>query len=154
MMQKSIRTLRLVFAALVWATAACVDTLGPIDPTEVTFAPSLNINLATMTKTPTGLYIQDEIVGTGAVSTRQSTVTIDFTGWLWNGNQFDGGSGRSVILGRANVIDGWNEGLAGMAVGGRRLLVVPYDLGYGSRGAANVPPFATLVYRVNLRDTR
>ena len=153
-MHKSIRTLRLVLATLVWASAACVDTAGPIDPTEVTFAPSLNINLAAMTRTPSGLYILEEVVGTGAVSTRTSTVTIDFTGWLWNGNQFDGGSGRSVILGRANVIDGWNEGLAGIAVGGRRLLVVPYDLGYGSRGAANVPPFATLVYRVTLRDVR
>ena len=129
---------------------------GPVDPTELIFANVLGVNLAAMTKTPSGLYLQDQVVGTGAQATAGSSVTVDYTGWLHNGSQFDSGTYTVTPLGNAQVIAGWNEGLIGMRVGGRRLLVIPSNLGYGAAGAGNgiIPPYATLVFRVELKTVQ
>ncbi len=141
-------------------TAACSQGdnkgTGPVDPASLTFSSTLGVNLATMTRTASGLYIKDEIVGTGAVVTTGSTATVDYTGWLFNGEQFDTSVGKTPFtvrnVGNANVIAGWNEGLVGMRVGGRRQLVIPYALGYGAQANGPIPPYATLIFRIDLRS--
>jgi FKBP-type peptidyl-prolyl cis-trans isomerase FkpA len=154
-------SIRLFLAALMLVNVACSDDItgGPVDPADLTFASALGVNLSQMTRTPSGLYMRDEVVGTGAVATVGSTVIVDYTGWLHTGVEFDSSArpGRIPLefgnLGNAQVIQGWNEGLVGMRVGGRRLLVIPSSLGYGERGSGSaIPPYATLVFRVQLRS--
>jgi len=102
-----------------------------------------------------GLEYYDITVGTGAVATAGKTVTVNYTGWLTNGTQFDSSYDRnqpfSFVLGMGQVIPGWDEGVAGMRVGGKRRLVIPPALGYGASGAGNtIPPNATLIFDVEL----
>ena len=106
-------------------------------------------------KTPSGLTIEDLVVGDGAEAKAGQRVTVHYTGWLTDGKKFDSSKDRgdtfSFSLGRGEVIRGWDEGVAGMKVGGKRKLTIPPDLGYGKRGAGNViPPNATLVFEVEL----
>jgi FKBP-type peptidyl-prolyl cis-trans isomerase FkpA len=119
-----------------------------------TYAPALGVNLATMTKTPSGLLYQDKTVGTGAVATAGKTVHVHYTGWLPDGTKFDSSRDRNepfdFPLGAGHVIAGWDEGVAGMKIGGRRLLVIPPGLGYGARGTGPIPPNSTLVFDVEL----
>ncbi|HEX2091499.1 MAG TPA: FKBP-type peptidyl-prolyl cis-trans isomerase [Longimicrobiaceae bacterium] len=117
------------------------------------------MNTDDMTTTPTGLKYRDETVGTGTEATRGRTVSVHYTGTLTDGRKFDSSRDRGkpfeFPLGAGMVIRGWDEGVAGMKVGGRRTLVIPPELGYGSRGAGNViPPNATLVFDVELLDVR
>jgi FKBP-type peptidyl-prolyl cis-trans isomerase FkpA len=113
----------------------------------------------TMTTTPSGLQYEDSVVGTGNVATKGQSVTVHYTGWLYNdgvqGAKFDSSKDRNdpfvFALGAGMVIRGWDEGVAGMAVGGARTLIIPAALGYGSRGAGGViPPNATLKFDVEL----
>lgn len=98
--------------------------------------------------------ITDMVVGTGAEAKAGQRVEVHYTGWLTNGTKFDSSVGRrpfSFRLGAGEVIAGWDEGVAGMKVGGKRKLEIPPELGYGSRGAGGViPPNATLVFEVEL----
>jgi peptidylprolyl isomerase len=99
-----------------------------------------------MTKRASGMYVQDLTPGTGSVATRGRTVVVRYTGWLPSGKQFDSGE-ISVTLGTNKTIAAWEEGLLGMRVGGKRRLVVPPTLAYGSRGAGDdIPPNAVLVF--------
>jgi FKBP-type peptidyl-prolyl cis-trans isomerase len=99
-----------------------------------------------MLRYASGLYVQDLTTGTGSVATRGRTVVVRYAGWLPNGKQFDAGE-ISVTLGTNKTIRAWEEGLLGMRAGGRRRLVVPPALGYGSRGAGNdIPPNSVLVF--------
>ncbi len=112
-----------------------------------------------MTKTPTGLQIQDVKVGQGAEAKPGSTAVVHYTGWLTDGKKFDSSRDRGTPfdfqLGAGQVIAGWDQGVAGMKVGGQRKLVIPADLGYGAAGAPPViPPGATLVFDVELLDVR
>jgi FKBP-type peptidyl-prolyl cis-trans isomerase len=112
-----------------------------------------------MTKTPSGLRYQDVTQGEGTEATPDHTVSVHYTGWLPNGEKFDSSRDRnepfSFTLGAGQVIAGWDEGVAGMKVGGRRKLVIPSDLGYGTAGAPpDIPPGATLVFDVELLDVR
>jgi FKBP-type peptidyl-prolyl cis-trans isomerase len=104
--------------------------------------------------TPSGLKYLDTAVGDGQEATAGQTVNVHYTGRLENGTQFDSSVGRgpfSFKLGAGQVIRGWDEGVAGMKVGGKRRLTIPPDLGYGARGAGGViPPNATLVFDVEL----
>jgi len=104
--------------------------------------------------TPSGLRITDLEVGTGAEAVAGQTVTVNYRGSLTTGKEFDSSYGRgpfSFRLGGGQVIKGWDEGVAGMKVGGKRRLVIPPDLGYGSRGAGGViPPDATMIFEVEL----
>jgi FKBP-type peptidyl-prolyl cis-trans isomerase len=128
-------------------------------PEEVTYARQLDVDLSNMTRTESGLYYRDLSPGTGPVAQAGSPVKVHYTGWLPNGFKFDSsrdaGEPFSFALGEGNVIAGWDEGVAGMRVGGRRRLVIPPELGYGARGAGGViPPNATLVFDVELLEVR
>lgn len=113
----------------------------------------------TMTTTASGLVIEDTILGSGAVATAGQNVTVHYTGWLYQnglqGAKFDSSKDRRdpfvFRLGAGMVIKGWDEGVAGMQVGGARTLIIPPELGYGARGAGGViPPNATLKFDVEL----
>ena len=113
----------------------------------------------TSIKTASGLVIEDLIVGNGDGASAGQRVSVHYTGWLTNGNKFDSSKDRGqpfmFSLGRGEVIRGWDEGVAGMKVGGKRKLTIPPDLGYGARGAGNViPPNATLLFEVELLAVR
>jgi FKBP-type peptidyl-prolyl cis-trans isomerase len=107
------------------------------------------------TTTPSGLTIEDLTPGTGAEATAGKKVQVHYTGWLTNGTKFDSSKDRGdpfeFPLGGGRVIKGWDEGVQGMKVGGKRKLTIPPGLGYGARGAGGViPPNATLVFEVEL----
>ncbi len=109
--------------------------------------------------TPSGLKYVDQTVGTGDVAVVGKNVSVHYTGWLENGKKFDSSVDRgqpfSFPLGAGRVIKGWDEGVQGMKVGGKRKLTIPSDLGYGSRGAGGViPPNATLIFDVELLGVR
>ena len=112
-----------------------------------------------------GLVKTDTVVGKGTEAVPGKTVQVHYTGWLHDpaaqdqrGKQFDSSRGRgpfSFPLGGGRVIKGWDDGVAGMKVGGKRMLVIPPELGYGARGAGGViPPNATLVFEVELLDVK
>ena len=139
---------------------ACVGSADRENsPPAAGFAASLEVDTTAMTKTPSGLRYQDITAGQGAEAAADRTVSVHYTGWLPNGEKFDSSRDRnepfSFSLGAGQVIAGWDEGVAGMKVGGRRKLVIPADLGYGTAGAPpDIPPGATLVFDVELLDVR
>ena len=111
------------------------------------------------TTTASGLKIEEVVEGNGAAAVAGKSVTVHYTGWLTDGvikgKKFDSSKDRNdpfeFPLGAGHVIKGWDEGLQGMKVGGKRLLTIPAALGYGSRGAGGViPPNATLLFEVEL----
>jgi FKBP-type peptidyl-prolyl cis-trans isomerase len=107
------------------------------------------------TKTADGLEYWDIKVGTGAVAEAGQSVMVHYTGWLTNGKKFDSSVGKAPFevtpLGTAPVIKGWNEGIVGMKVGGKRQLRIPPDLAYGADGYPGaIPPNATLIFDVQL----
>jgi FKBP-type peptidyl-prolyl cis-trans isomerase FkpA len=111
------------------------------------------------TETASGLMIEELVVGEGDAAVAGQLVTVHYTGWLTNGNKFDSSTDRNdpfrFGLGQGQVIRGWDEGVQGMKVGGKRKLTIPPDLGYGARGAGGViPPNATLVFEVELLGVR
>ena len=105
--------------------------------------------------TPSGLIIEEVVVGAGAEAAAGRKITVHYTGWLVDGTKFDSSRDRddpfAFPLGAGRVIRGWDEGVQGMKVGGTRKLTIPPALGYGARGAGGViPPNATLVFEVEL----
>ena len=111
------------------------------------------------TKTASGLVIEELVVGEGAVAAKGQSVTVHYTGWLTNGNKFDSSKDRhdpfTFGLGQGQVIRGWDEGVQGMKVGGKRKLTIPPELGYGARGAGGViPPNAILLFEVELLEVK
>jgi len=124
-------------------------------------APLASVAAATsqVIEMPDGLKYTDDKIGDGAAAASGEKVTVHYTGWLDNvgakGKKFDSSVDRgepfSFTLGAQQVIAGWDEGVAGMKVGGKRTLIIPPELGYGARGAGGViPPNATLIFDVEL----
>jgi FKBP-type peptidyl-prolyl cis-trans isomerase len=145
-MLKHLLSLAVVAVLSVGALAQAKPAAPASGPTKVTGDP---------VKTKSGLEYWDIKVGTGAEAKKGSTATVNYTGWLTNGKMFDSSVGRRPFvvenLGDAPVIKGWNEGVQGMRVGGKRQLKIPYQLAYGDQGAAGViPPYATLIFDIEL----
>ena len=138
--------------------SACLDTGEPTanmpsNPATETFAASLGVNISQMTKKSDALYIQDLVVGTGAEAINGKTLQMTYTGWLVNGTKFDsnvGGATLPFVLGEPGIIAGWNLGILGMRVGGKRRLVIGSDLAYGPSGRGIIGPNSTLVFDVVL----
>lgn len=146
-----------VFAAL--TLAGCASAPPPAPPTPaaaVAPAPATPAPTAPVLKevtTSSGLRYTDLLVGNGPLAEDGMAVAVHYTGWLTDGTKFDSSLDRgqpfTFQLGASQVIRGWDEGVKGMRVGGKRKLVIPPELGYGERGAGGViPPDATLVFEV------
>ena len=143
----SSKTLINVLLASVFGLLQCAQTSSAAD------------NMAVV-KTASGLQYQDVVIGKGAVATPGHPVQVHYTGWLQNkdgsaGQKFDSSKDRgepfAFSLGGGQVIRGWDEGVAGMRVGGMRKLIIPAVLGYGSQGAGGaIPPNANLLFDVEL----
>lgn len=149
------------------ATAANLPTTEPIEslneviaqplvaevPSTPTTAKKVEVSENYVT-TPSGLKYLDMVEGSGEVPTSGQTVTVHYTGTLEDGSKFDSSRDRGTPfkfkLGAGQVIKGWDEGIASMKVGGRRQLIIPPDLGYGSRGVGPIPPNSTLIFDVEL----
>lgn len=125
---------------------------SPASIAEATFADTLQINLADYTVSPTGLYWRDLRVGEGAEVTSGAMISAHYDGYLPDGTLFESSRGGAPItfpVGRGAVIDGWEEGLLGMRVGGDRRLIIPPTLAYGAAGSPPaIPPNATLIFTV------
>ena len=102
------------------------------------------------------LIIEDLTVGEGAEAVAGEEVTVHYTGWLTNGSKFDSSKDRyqpfSFPLGAGHVIKGWDQGVVGMKVGGKRKLTIPPELGYGAEGQGPIPPGAALIFKIELID--
>ena len=142
------------------AAAACnneITGLGPpSDPATETFDPSLGIVISQMTRLESGVYIRDLVVGSGdSVHAKTDTVWLTYTGFLKSGKEFDSGTNARFAL--DDVVPGLTFGLQGMRVGGRRMIVIPSELGYGNRSITRpgtvdpvIPRQSTLIFRVEL----
>ena len=148
-------------AAAILATGGCRSAVSPIPalaraPHEVTYAASLGVSLEQMTMSSTGLYRQTLMEGTGTEAAVVGDVLdVHYTGWTHNGIRFDTSQGKDALrttLGSGDLIPGFAEGLEGMRLNEVRLLVIPHELGYGSRRIGDIPPYAVLVFRVELVD--
>ena len=128
--------------------------LDPSDPNPILFAMAEETQSDSNSKiTESGLTIIDLVLGEGDEAKSGQTVTVNYTGTLENGEQFDTSYGRAPFpfpLGGGRVIKGWDEGVAGMKVGGKRKLVIPPELGYGSRNMGPIPANSTLIFEVEL----
>jgi FKBP-type peptidyl-prolyl cis-trans isomerase FkpA len=144
------------------ATAACgsdesTATGQPSNPATETFASSLGISIGSFTKKSDDLYIKDLVVGTGSEAINGRLLAVHYTGWFANGTQFESSVGRSPIeftLGRQEVIAGWDQGILGMKVGGKRRLVIGSYLAYGASGRGSIGPNTTLIFDVELVSVR
>jgi FKBP-type peptidyl-prolyl cis-trans isomerase len=146
---------RWMFAALLPLAIACLDTTAPASATVegTTFASSLGVDLANSTRTSSGLYYRDVTVGTGTTLAAGQNVTVYYTGWLSNGAPFDSVQAPSsplpFLLGAGSLIPGFEQGVLGMKVGGRRQLLIPPALAYGSVGYGPIPGNAVVVFVVD-----
>lgn len=111
--------------------------------------------MSSVTTTPSGLIIEDTVLGEGTTATTGRDVLVHYAGWLADGTQFDSSREKEdpfeFTLGKQEVMAGWEEGLRGMKVGGKRKLVIPPELAYGEAGAGDtIPPNETLTFEVEL----
>ena len=152
--------LRYSALAMIATAIACNNDITglepPSDPATETFAASLNVNIAQMTKLPSGTYIQNITTGTGAeVVAETDSVWVSYAGYLKDGTLFDSGTNTKFVP--ASLIRGFQDGLLGMKVGGERLIVIPSEQAYGHETQRNpvtrkiiIPRQSTLVFRVSL----
>jgi hypothetical protein len=145
----------LVLAGGLSTLAACGGSPVELEVIEeVSFAPSLGIDLAAFTRLPSGVYIRDHVVGSGRVIAAGDVATVQYTGWLRTGAQFD--SGVYVydygVTNARTPIAGWVLGMEGMAVGGTRTLIIPPEHAYGARAVGPIPAGSVLVFRVTLQS--
>lgn len=149
----------LVLFGLTLLLSACAQSPSTGQSSPVTTQGNKKMSAEKVVTAPSGLKYMDEVVGTGASPTVGQTVTVHYTGTLENGTKFDSSRDRnepfSFRIGVGQVIKGWDEGVMGMKIGGKRKLIIPATLGYGARGAGGViPPNATLLFDVELLGVR
>ena len=139
------------------ASATASESATPVATATPAGSPTATPKPGPVIKTASGLQYQEEVVGTGATATSGHMVAVKYTGSLTNGKVFDstdnhGGQPFTFNLGAGEVIKGWDEGVAGMKVGGKRKLIIPASLGYGSQDVGNglIPPNSTLIFEVEL----
>ena len=147
--------------SITFVSAGCLESSGPgqaIPIEETSFASALGVDLQNSTRTNSGMYYRDIVVGTGADVSNGETLDVWYTGWLSSGFQFDTNVGEATpfdfVLGTGNVIEGWHEGLQGARVGGRRQLIIPATLGYGPGGFGPIPGNAVIVFNVEIVAAR
>lgn len=150
-------TRRIVAVSALTLASACLsgESIAPEQSIEeTTFASALGVNLAASTRTTNGAYYRDIVVGTGAVVASGQDISIRYTGWLSNGAQFETNLSNSsplkFKLGLGEVIDGFDEGLVGIRVGGKRQLIIPPSLGYGPYNYGPIPGNSILVFTVEV----
>ena len=154
------RRLFLLVAGL--ALAGCEDATTRPQPQVIestTFASSLGVDLASSTKLGTGVYIRDITVGTGATLAKGDTANVRYTGYLANGSQFDSNeiTGRPLLtftVGSTDMIPGFDAGVVGMKVGGRRQIIIPPAQGYGAIPRQGIPGGSILVFNVTLTSKK
>ena len=154
---KRVLTCSALVAAMLLTVTACKRVEAPATP-----AAASADSTASATAPAVASQQIDTVVGTGKEATAGATAVVNYTGWLYEpaapqqrGKEFDSSIGRepfSFQLGAGQVIKGWDVGVQGMKVGGKRTLIVPADMGYGAGGAGPIPPNATLVFEVELLD--
>jgi FKBP-type peptidyl-prolyl cis-trans isomerase FkpA len=152
-LERDTKAAAILLTAAVLLMAACGSPAAPQAAAPGTTATPTEVTLAD------GLKYTDEQLGTGAEAQPGKTAVVHYTGWLMDGTKFDSSLDRnqpfSFPVGSGRVIKGWDEGVAGMKVGGKRVLIIPPELGYGARGAGGViPPNATLKFEVQLMDVK
>jgi len=154
-MDKKMKILLIVVAAVIVATGIFIFPKIASQNKEA----NINLNKQNQMRNETlanGLQIIDRVLGTGAEANAGDTVSVNYVGTLDTGKKFDSSYDSnqpfSFVLGAGKVIKGWDEGVAGMRVGGKRTLVIPPDLAYGSQSVGNglIPPNSTLVFEVEL----
>jgi FKBP-type peptidyl-prolyl cis-trans isomerase FkpA len=152
------RTTFLLSAAILALAAGCGNRETPHDIVSATYAPSLAVDLTTMTRTADGLYWKDLTSGTGDTAVAGRTASVHYTGHLPDGTQFDANAAAAAPLtfqlGAHQMIPGFDEGVAGMRVGGRRQLIIPPALGYGDQPNGPIPANAVLVFTIDLVAVR
>ena len=155
---------RLAFVSTLAVTVAgtgCLDSTNPPDAVpieETSFASALGVNLAASTRTANGAYYRDLAVGTGPLVVNGQDLDVRYSGWLSSGALFDSNVGEATLftftLGDGDVIEGWDETIPGMRVGGRRQLIIPAYLGYGPFGSGPIPGNAVIVFNVEIVAAR
>ena len=145
-------------AGLIGATTPrCVlaQSSGKVSLDTVQFAPALDVDLAASKRVTGGLYTRDLIVGDGRWTSRGDEITVRYVGTLADGRRFTASADTARFkLGAGDVIEGWDRGITGMRVGGRRQLVIAPDLGYRAKQAGVIPPNSVLVFEVELLSIR
>lgn len=153
-MRRPIRAHLIVPVALLALAGCRGDTTAPVLVENTVFADALGVDLSAMTRTGTGLYYQDIEVGNGAQAQSGSEVTVHYTAWISDGRKVDSSVDRnapfSFTLGAREVITGWDQGVTGMRVGGKRRLIVPPSLGYGAQSYGAIPGNSVLVFDIEL----
>lgn len=146
-------------ASLVLLAACDLSTApnvpAPIDPANDSYASSLGVDIATMTKLPNGVYIKDKVLGTGAAAATNDSVKVNYTGWLPNGQQFDSSkqTGRvplEFVIGKSVYIMAFETAVVGMQPGGVRQVIIPTALAYGAQGQrqAGIPPNTNVIFQL------
>jgi FKBP-type peptidyl-prolyl cis-trans isomerase len=137
------------------SAAACGSTEPTVATIEqTTFADSLHISLANFTRLASGMYVRDSIVGTGTAVAIGDTISTHYVGYFPSGGVFDknlsGQTPFGVRVGAGRVIPGFEIGVQGMKVGGKRVMIIPPELAYGSAGAGSIPGYAVILFTVDV----